>query len=505
MSVTSSAAVETRPSTAPESHYPKQAIVVIHGIGDQRPMDTITDVVRAVWETDPDVCRNGKPLPAETWSKPDVRTGSLELRRITTRESTPTSAFPRGVRSDFYELYWADLSAGSTWDEVRAWVAGLLGRNPFTSVPRDVMLAWIALWALCLAILALLVASVLPRDATIFRIPFREFWPLSFLLRWQTWELAAVAAVLAWLAHSVAVPYAGRVVRYTRATPDNIAARKDIRERGLALLEELHRKDYQRIIVVGHSLGSILAYDLVSYFWARREPSRTLVEGTAEFEALERLERTLPALENAPSDEAIAAFRQAQQNLSRLLRQRPPPRGDEPDARWLITDLVTLGSPLAHADFLLAKSEKDMDERILRREFPTCPPVREVLDAWSLDAARKTDLPLDDEEPKLLCFPLGRDRQWQLHHATPFAAVSWTNIHDPSRFIFAGDIISGPLSARFGNGVRDVDLRALRGQSICFSHTHYWRLSRSGMAGADVRALREALDLSGLRLPVAWT
>ena len=357
MSVGSSATT-AHLSTTPESHFPKQAIVVIHGIGEQRPMDTITEFVRAVWETDPDVCRNGKPLPAETWSKPDVRTGSLELRRITTRESTPTPAFPRGVRSDFYELYWADLSAGSTWEQVRSWVTGLLFRNPFTSVPGDVMLAWIALWVLCLAILALLVASVLPTGATIFRTPFRSFWPFSFLLRWQTWELAAVAAFLAWLAHSVAVPYAGRVVRYTRATPDNIAARKDIRERGLALLDELHKKDYHRIIVVGHSLGSILAYDLVGYFWARREASRTVVEGTEEFEALRRLEQSLPAFEKAPLDQAVAAFRQAQQNLSRLLRQRPPPSGEGPDARWLITDLVTLGSPLAHADFLLAKSAK---------------------------------------------------------------------------------------------------------------------------------------------------
>ena len=141
------------------------------------------------------------------------------------------------------------------------------------------------------------------------------------------------------------------------------------------------RKGYQRIIVVGHSLGSILAYDLVGYFWARRDASRTLVEGTAEFEALRRLEQSLLAFEKAPSDEAVAAFRQARQNLSRLLRQRPPPQGERPDARWLITDLVTLGSPLAHADFLLAESTKEMDERILRWEFPTCPPVREVLDS----------------------------------------------------------------------------------------------------------------------------
>ena len=77
MSVGSSTAVEAEAPATPQSHFPKQAIVVIHGIGEQRPMDTITDFVRAVWETDPDVCRNGKPLPAETWSKPDVRTGRL--------------------------------------------------------------------------------------------------------------------------------------------------------------------------------------------------------------------------------------------------------------------------------------------------------------------------------------------------------------------------------------------------------------------------------------------
>ena len=56
-----------------------------------------------------------------------------------------------------------------------------------------------------------------------------------------------------------------------------------------------------------------------------------------------------------------------------------------------------------------------------------------------------------------------------------------------------------PLSP-FGAGVRDIDLRELRGQSWRFSHTLYWALSRSGAVGAQVKALREALDLTGLRL-----
>jgi hypothetical protein len=122
-------------SSKPVATFPKQAIVIIHGIGEQRPMDTIKGFVRAVWEHDSVLTRNGLPNEAEVWSKPDFRTGSLELRRITTRESIPTSKYPIGVRSDFYELYWADLSGGSTWHSIQNWIAGLLFRNPFSRVP----------------------------------------------------------------------------------------------------------------------------------------------------------------------------------------------------------------------------------------------------------------------------------------------------------------------------------------------------------------------------------
>jgi hypothetical protein len=67
--------------------FSKQAIVIIHGMGEQMPMDTIKGFVRAVWETDAIVGANGLPNPAEVRTKPDVRTGSLELRRITTGQS----------------------------------------------------------------------------------------------------------------------------------------------------------------------------------------------------------------------------------------------------------------------------------------------------------------------------------------------------------------------------------------------------------------------------------
>ena len=51
-----------------------QAVVVIHGMGEQRPMDTINAFVQAVWETDAVITANKLPHPSQVWSKPDPRT-----------------------------------------------------------------------------------------------------------------------------------------------------------------------------------------------------------------------------------------------------------------------------------------------------------------------------------------------------------------------------------------------------------------------------------------------
>ena len=41
---------------------------------------------------------------------------------------------------------------------------------------------------------------------------------------------------------------------------------------------------------------------------------------------------------------------------------------------WLISDFITLGSPLAHATFLLANSRDEFKTRKKDHELPTCPP-----------------------------------------------------------------------------------------------------------------------------------
>jgi len=469
-----------------------QAVVVIHGMGEQRPMDTIKGFVRAVWETDRDITRNGLPNPTQVWSKPDARTGSLELRRITTRETIPSHEFPGGVRTDFYELYWADLTAGSTWDQFVGWLLGLLFR-PWRRVPPDVHLAWVLLWIAAFVVAALAIIGILPAKVW-------QDTPWPWMGDWH-WLLTAVAVAATALIHKMVSATFGRVVRYTKADPDNIAARAKIRERGLELLRALHKGSYKGIIIVSHSLGTMLAHDLLSYFWAERDAARMIDRESAEFDALCTLEHAAGGVErHEPDPVALAEFFAAQRQLRLQLARRPAPDPHDPaapDRRWLISDLVTLGSPLTHAEFLIAADNADLQRRIADRELPESPPFPELLDPQILSLARATRrLPIAEppEDSRLISFPVPpRYGVWKLHHAAPFAVVRWTNIYDPATLVFFGDIIGGPLAGVLGPGIIDVNLKELRGrQSWSFTHTKYWTLDRDPI---HIDALRMAVNL----------
>lgn len=462
----------------------RQAVVIIHGMGEQRPMDTVRDFVKATWGGG---LQAGGAAGSQVWNKPDTRTGSLELRRITTRKSEKGGAYPLGVRTDFYELYWADLTGGSTWRQFVAWIRYLLLRR-WDNVPADVRSAWLALWALSMAAVLFALASVLPE----------RIWS-SFAPSWlPQWPFILAAGGLGAQIHRVATATFGRVVRYTRADPDNIAARAAVRERGLALLEALHKSgDYDRIIVVGHSLGTILAYDLVSYFWAQREAVNRIEVGTEEFAALIEVDRAAAALLAAPAEATLSAYRVTQAQLRRLLARRPHAVDDGEDGRWLISDLVTIGSPLTHAEFLLAASAGDLKTRQNEREVPISPPYREALDRKALWLAKRNGLAdAAASAYNLFAFPVKDAPQfWQLHHAAPFAVVRWTNIFDPAQTIYRGDLISGPLVENFGPGILDIDLRKVRGQSNRFSHTRYWASDASADQLSELRAALNFLDL----------
>jgi hypothetical protein len=72
----------------------KQAVVVIHGMGEQRPMETLRSFVDTVWTKDLSLTgdiENKMRVNDQTdlkenkiWIVPDARARSHELRRITT-------------------------------------------------------------------------------------------------------------------------------------------------------------------------------------------------------------------------------------------------------------------------------------------------------------------------------------------------------------------------------------------------------------------------------------
>jgi len=322
---------------------------------------------------------------------------------------------------------------------------------------------------------------------------------LAALSNWQ-WLLAAAAVAITALLHRMGTSTFGRVVPYTRADPDNIAARAAVRDRGLTLLRALHEgAHYKRIVIVAHSLGTVLAHDLLSYFWAEREAARTVREGTPEFGALCRLERAASQLEEAPGEQVrLNAYSIAQRELRLLLAGRPEPVAtDQADPRWLISDFVSFGSPLTHAEFLLATDHADLEARKAARELPQSPPYREFLDPNVLQRAQSTQgMPIANpaDQTRLMSYPVVHaNSTWMLHHAAPFAVVRWTNVYDPATPVFFGDVIGGPLRPVFGPGITDIDLKSQRGghQSWTFTHTKYWVLDEV----SRIKACRDAVNL----------
>jgi len=127
-------------TTVFEQEKTKQAVVILHRMGEQIPMETLVGFVKTVWATDESLVDRGKPDPNTgkgnrtanaSWGKPNTRTRSFELRRIT-REATRNGRYV-----DFLEFYWADLMEGTTWEHVQSWILDLLLRNPWRRVPLE--------------------------------------------------------------------------------------------------------------------------------------------------------------------------------------------------------------------------------------------------------------------------------------------------------------------------------------------------------------------------------
>lgn len=456
MNTRTTRASSTSSATAPAvvNVKKKQAVVVIHGMGEQRPMSTLRGFVEAVWTTDHFLSRvyfsnidPGAVPPNQSWISPDAKTGSYEQRRITTPYDI------NGRRTDFFEIYWADITQGTTRERLYAWMKSLLWRKR-ADIPADAVRLY---WATALFALLLLVATV---------VLGYSFWQ-GWVVGWKATLITAAAAALFWLVDQFVLPYFGDVASYVRAEPGTVEKRAEVRERGLALLRKLSDDDsYDRIVLVSHSLGSIIAYDLLQILWAERRPWNLHPQRDA---ATLAAARNVGAVSHLPSQRfetwtapQLDTFRQNQWALYKILRNRK--------RSWKISDFVTLGSPLTHAEFLVAQNKAEWQTGVLERQFAICPPLS------------------DNSHAPTILFNQGRDRLGvelsAIHHGAAFAATRWINIYDIGNLLTTGDPISGHMWENFGPGVDNVliEIRRARPWPLkrLFTHTLYWSLEAVG-------------------------
>ena len=448
---------------------PRQAVVLIHGIGEQRPMGTLRAFVDAMLE------------PRTFHSKPDTVSDSYELRRIKLRRVQGGDGRPEvnvdWPETDFYEYYWAHQMHGTTVGHIVNWLRLLMWRGAKSAwncelfcLPYPARLKWLVGAAWLIALLALVVVVLF------------AVWPPAALLS------TTVAVVLLILLKRVVAPtvgtalldVAGDAARYLDVSPKNVARRYDIIRGGVDMLKTLHKEAdtaasngpvmyrYGRIVLVGHSLGSVIAYDLLRHYWAE-------INGGIEVspECLAAIEcfdggNEMPEGSKIMTHQCLAGFREDQSEGWRRvnswwLGRRSVPGIEATKAgrgRWLVTDLITIGSPLAYAPLLLADGAADLKQKQRLRELPTCPPDR----SREVNKGRFV-VKLSDELERFIDYHI-------IGHQAPFAITRWTNL------CFSNDPVGGKLAPAFLNGIEDHELDP---KSCCWlsSHVSYWKTTKN--------------------------
>ncbi len=419
--------------------HPRQAIVIVHGIGEQEPGTSMEQFVRGVIRT--------SHQDIEAWTKPDQLSRSFEMRRITLKASMnqvrPTT--------DIFELYWAHLIRDTTLSQVASWAQGLLLRWP---VPRPFRVMWGTFWGAVIGVLTWTLGQVL------------GLWDLGPLIPAAGIVIGAATWLWKLVGRGAIINSLGDAARYLTPRPANIQNRQAIRTAAVDLLDALHTSgEFDRIVLVGHSLGSVIAYDALTYYWIRVH-RRHLRPFRPTFTALRDLERNIDIRDPDVTQ-------RLQFEAWKTIRANTQP--------WLVTDLITLGSPLAHGDFLLAHGSEQFAQAKADRKLPTSPPVTELEPKTGFKRI-SYEIPYTDRID-------GKDRTFTvLHHAAPFGVTRWTNLYFPSRLF--GDPIGGPVARQFGPWVKDV---ALDPPKRGFVHTYYWRTAKKGDGHLD--ELRTALRL----------
>ena len=418
----------------------RQAIVFIHGMGEQRPLETVRAGAFAA------IPPRSDELP-RFFSHPDDITHGYDARVYVAHWNTP-------VRTYVFEYHWAHLMTGNKVSHLSRLVRRVMWRVPVLQLPLRLVPFWVLLWSL------VSVAAWLVIDGGFDAVNTAVAYPLVGV---------AVGLLTLFITSSFV-----DVARYWDGSPKNQKVRDDIRRGALELLQGLHDSNrYQRIIIVGHSLGTFIAYDAISLLWSQMNKLHANLDEPAE-RALKELEMVGTRLRESKA--TVEEYQVAQRTAWIEHRMNGSP--------WLITDFVALGSPLAYAHVFFSKNREEFRKRQERREAPSAPPVRDPFPG-NLQAERGWH---DGDTYSYSTQPGGVR---VLHHAAPFVLVRWSSL------TFPADLFAGTLEPNFGPGVRDIWLtgdRLLTKVPVA-AHTRYFKYHDSPRPGGSVATLRDVLDL----------
>lgn len=311
---------------------------------------------------------------------------------------------------------------------------------------------------------------------------FTEGW-LFWSLNERYSSVIAVSVILIYGALYAAFlqPYLGDAARYFRNSPGNVAVRREIRKQAVDTLAGLHDSGrYDRIIVVAHSLGTVVAYDMLRAYFSRI--CNELPDPAALGPEVQTIDSTVIDTEGSPDlkNALRTGAREIIRNIAAVAQAGKPAQ----PSKWLVTDFITLGSPLTHAEYFMCVGDSygalkaDFSRRVRERQFPTCPPAR-----------------IDNDG--LLLFTNPKTKKQEFHHGAVFGLTRWTNLYFPLDQLFWGDAIGGPLAPFFGSHIEDIAVYTRPGnRTAFFTHTDYWNIDwPGGRATPHIFALQAAINL----------
>lgn len=450
----------------------RQAVVIVHGMGEQRPLETLNEFIGAALEAD----GGGKRL---FYSRPDQVVDSYESRRYLAPVAHNEAGEVR-AQTEFFEYHWAHLMQGNRLDDLWPAFRRMLLAPPWY-VPAGLRVLWAIFWALLIAIVILFLSVGPGLEFELSEISLGDV--LKAIVGGGLSAILLTYVITRWLPSWLTSSFVD-VVRYLDTSPRSYQVRRDIRAGIVDLLEGLHADGrYQRIIIVAHSLGSYIAYDAISYLWGQmdklhRGPIRPDVDEPEQGDPPAGLAELEAAASALTRESDVTAYQEAQRRLWLGLRAQGNP--------WLITDFLSFGSPMYMADRIYTRNRAKFDERVLLRELPTCPPQPEL--------AKRNNV-----NHEALWFSWNNRGRRVLYHAAPFAVVRWTNAWFPAHFRVFGDWFGGPLRPLFGNGILDRPLLAngWKTRIPAYAHALYYHFQGDEQRDESVTCrLREAMGLA---------